>query len=299
MTSYLNLHLACTIPTYVLGTKRAIVKKLLKRAKSVWNKFSQAKADVYASSTSYYFFLSITPLLIICVSLVSFTGASEQDITLFINELFPGALTDFTKSIVEEAFEQSGIALSLSGLMLFWSASRWVTALRSGLNSVFGIGETESWLLVIVKSIVAVIVIGLLFAAVIYLVFSGGVLRALSNAIPGLQEHSSTREIIDTLITLAIGVIALTAFYAYLPAGKRSFISQLPSAVCAVIACGLLSFGFKIYVDHFSNFTVLYGSLATVALFLVWMYLLFYVLLVSAFASNYFAERASKKRSQE
>ena len=53
--------------------------------------------------------------------------------------------------------------------------------------------------------------------------------------------------------------------------------TQLPGAVFGAVAWGALALGFRIYVEHFSNVTVLYGSIATIALLLMWMYFVSYI----------------------
>ncbi|MDO4404426.1 MAG: YhjD/YihY/BrkB family envelope integrity protein, partial [Atopobiaceae bacterium] len=86
--------------------------------------------------------------------------------------------------------------------------------------------------------------------------------------------------------------------YTFLPVGKRKIANQLPGAVFAVLACGVLSFGFRIYVDNYSSYSSLYGSIATVALFLYWMYLLGHVLIMGGFI-NWFLEERREKASGE
>ena len=48
----------------------------------------------------------------------------------------------------------------------------------------------------------------------------------------------------------------------------------------------MLTVGFHLYVDNFCNFDALYGSIATVALFLFWMYLISYILIACAFINR-------------
>ena len=71
----------------------------------------------------------------------------------------------------------------------------------------------------------------------------------------------------------------------YLPAGDRKFASQLPGAVVVAVAWYLFSLGFHSYVDHVVLFS-LYDSLATVVLFLFWLYWLFNILFFGAFVNR-------------
>lgn len=267
----------------------------IKEARAAWKDFAATSAATHASSISYYTFFSIVPLLALCISLISLTGVNEQEVHLFFMSFVPEALIDLADALVLDAFERSGIAISLSTLSLLWAASKGAKALRAGLNSMYAEQENRNVVAVAIISLVAVIALGLLLAAAVWLVFSNSALLVLSRVAPRLYTHSSILELVDSVSTLALGVLVLTLCYTYLPAGNRPFKEQLPGAVCAVVGGGILSFGFRLYVDNFSNFTVLYGSIATVALLLFWMYLVFYILLAGGFLNRYLHERPSDK----
>ena len=55
---------------------------------------------------------------------------------------------------------------------------------------------------------------------------------------------------------------------------------QLPGAVFT--ACGwlLMSFVFSVYLDIFTGFTDMYGSLTTIILIMLWLYFCMYVILL-------------------
>ena len=273
------------------------MSETIRQAKVLWARFSGANAGTHASSISYYTFLSLVPLLIICLSLVSMTSVSQAECVEFFCAMVPEALQGLVRMLVDQAYTQSGVAFSLSTATLLWSASKGVKAIRVGLNAVYAKQEERTGWQVMIISMIGAIVLVVLLAAVIYLVFSGTVLRALAQSVPDIQAENIVVSHLNTVATLGLGILSLTACYAFLPAGRRRFLDQLPGAVCAAAAWVALSFGFRIYVDKFCNFAVLYGSIATVALLLFWMYLLFYILLICGFINRILAERKERQRS--
>ena len=76
------------------------------------------------------------------------------------------------------------------------------------------------------------------------------------------------------------------ACYKFLPAGKRRLFAQLPGATIAMVAIGLLSLGFRIHVEHFADVTILYGTIATVGLLLLWIYLAAFILIAGGFVNK-------------
>ncbi|MBO7675834.1 MAG: YihY/virulence factor BrkB family protein [Atopobiaceae bacterium] len=253
-------------------------------------------ASTHASSIAYYTFFSIVPLLALCISLVSLVGVSEQAVYDTLFSLVPEALEDLARTIVSDAYERSGLAFSLSTLSLLWSASKGVKALRAGLNSAYGQKETRNAVAVAAISIASVVVMGLLIAAAMWMVFGHSLLHALSQYVPGIQLYADVLEFADLVGTLTIGVLLIALCYTHLPAGHRRLKSQLPGAVCTLVGCGVLSFGFRLYVDHVSSYTVLYGSIATIAMLLFWMYLVFYIVIAGGFVNRILLEQPDVRR---
>lgn len=197
----------------------------------------------HASSIAYYAFLSLVPLLALCISLISFTGISQLDVYTFLTALVPDALSDFVNALVSDAFDRSGLAFSLSTLSLLWSASKGAKAMRVGLNAAYREREERNAVVVAVISIVAVIVMGVLLAATMWLIFGDSLLHTFARHIPSLQNHHTITAFTNIAITVVAGVFALALCYTFLPAGNRRFAAQLPGAAFALVGCGALSLG--------------------------------------------------------
>lgn len=268
---------------------------LLKEAKEAFEEFDAIGADTHASSIAYYSFLSLVPLLALCISLISIVGIDEQQVYSFLIVLFPDALNGLIASLVSEAYRQSGLAFSVSTISLLWSASKGAKALRAGLSAAYGEQENRNPIVVTIISIAAVVAMGVLIAAAMWLIFGNSLLHILSQYVSGLQPLGGLTELVDLVATLAAGVFMIALCYTFLPAGKRSFRAQLPGAACALVGCGIFSFGFRLYVDYIATSSNLYGSLATIALLLLWMFFMFFILVVGGFVNRYLTERATSR----
>lgn len=271
---------------------------VLRKAKDLWTKFAATGADTHASSIAFFTFLSLIPLLALYISLIMMMGIGEGKATDFLVGFAPNAFDDFTKTLVGDAAERSGVAFSLSTITLLWTASQGARALRTGLNAILGTEESRSVFTVIVISFAAVIGLGILLALTMYLIFGGAVTRAASLLASEYVEHDDLKDIVNSLVLALAGVIALALCYKFLPAESGRFRDQLPGAVFASVTCSLLSTGFRIYVDNFSNYDALYGDIATIALFLFWLYLVAHILLAGAFINRIFAESKNEAKDE-
>lgn len=264
---------------------------LLQKVRKMWTSFSGTAASTHASSIAYYSFFSIVPLLALGISIISLVGISKQEVYGLLTAFVPDAMGDLVHTLVSDAYDRSDLAFSLSTLSLIWSASKGAKALRTGLNAAYGRQENRNAVVVAAISIVTVLALDVLIAAGLWLVFGNSLLHGLSQHFPDLEVHNSVLELVDLVGTLAAGVLLFALCYTYLPAGQRRLKAQLPGAVCALVGCAALSFGFRVYVDHIANYTLLYGSIATVALLLFWMYLVFYIVMAGGFVNRYLHDK--------
>ena len=71
--------------------------------------------------------------------------------------------------------------------------------------------------------------------------------------------------------------------YRFVPGKKGlTLLKQIPGAVFASVGWIAVSYFFSIYVDIFKNFSVIYGSLATIILIMMWLYAIIYIILLGA-----------------
>lgn len=268
---------------------------LFTRAMEVLNDFRHAQVGTHAANIAYFVFMSIIPLLILYVSLVPMAGISQQDLTTALCSAVPDALDDLVTTLVDEAYEKSGFAFSMSALTLLWTASQGASALRGGLNAMYDIEEDRNRLLVTIISIGYILILLATITIVLYLVFGGAIDQLVSAIVPTARMQDTLTVLFEVVLTFVVAAMLFTACYTYLAAGRRNFCMQLPGALLAAIAWSVFSLGFRVYLDHFNRFAVFYGSLGAVALFLFWMYWIFYILLVGAFINRFFSDDIGRR----
>ena len=152
-----------------------------------------------------------------------------------------------------------------------------------------------------IVSLMAVAVLIVLLASALYLIFSDVIIHMLTSLFRDLIVPDELTTLLRTAIVFGFAITVFTLCYTFLPAGVRRLREQVPGAVLTGVSWLVFSYGFRIYVDNSTRFAVLYGSLATVALLLLWLYWLFLILLVGALFNRYRTEWFNKpnERSNE
>jgi membrane protein len=89
------------------------------------------------------------------------------------------------------------------------------------------------------------------------------------------------------------------------PNRKPTIKEEVPGALFTSIVWILFSYIFSIYIDYFTNFSSVYGSLTYIVLFMLWMYINMDIVFMGALLNCFLAEgnhlisrKAKKKISQ-
>ncbi|MEG1849780.1 MAG: YhjD/YihY/BrkB family envelope integrity protein, partial [Oscillospiraceae bacterium] len=201
-----------------------------------------------------------------------------------MSDFLPSAVMSFASDLIEELFGEAGFpVISATAVMLLWSASRGMRGIADGIRKVYGIDSQRSYLVGAIASLFyTLVLVLLLLGSLVVLVFGRTIQLLLSRWIPPLARLLewvlSRRNIIFFLILAVIFWIG----YKGLTGRAFSWRAQLPGALFASGGWLIFSFGYAFYIDHFSHYSVIYGSLTAVVLLMLWLYICMVILLLGA-----------------
>lgn len=182
-------------------------------------------------------------------------------------------------------FSQSAKIIPITILVALWSAGRGVLSVTAGLNCIYGNTETRNYVYLRLRaSLYTVIFILAIVLSLVLSVFGNSISAMIYKHAPFWSTLMQYIIKIRTVMTLAVLTVFWDLVYKYLPnrraTQKTTLRKQLPGAVFT--ACGwlLISFIFSIYLDIFEGFSDMYGSMTTIVLIMLWLYLCMYVILL-------------------
>lgn len=262
-------------------------------------KFGEHNCGQLAASISYYVLFSIFPLLIFLVAVagVFLNEDAQANVVDEVMSSFP-LTEDGGRNDVENALDTvsgpSGQAVGLIALVgMAWAASSMFSAIRRSLNIIFG-GKASARPFVQAKlvDISLVIGVGLFLGTSIFVTGVLRVIRARSEDLAAAGDLSEELGFLWTMGLLAIPFLfsfaAFMFLYTIIPAKNGTLQSAIPGAFIAALAFELVKNLFGFYVENFSNFDVVFGSLGAVAAFLFWVFISSQIMLFGAELSRAF-----------
>lgn len=268
----------------------ALGRRLAGLSRRVWAAYLADDCQQSAAAISYYVLFSVIPLAILLVSVFGFAldnAGVKSNVVDFVVENGHLSQTDGRRQ-VEDAIDTvrgAAAALTLVGIAgTAWAGSSVFASTRKALNRAWGVREHRHFLK---QKLVDLGQMGLLFLLLVASVVATGFLRVLreasTRATPFLVNQANPLwEIPNVLLPAALTFAAFVLVYRYVPAYRPPWRDALPGALLATVLFEALKDTFAVYVAHFNNFHVIYGSLAAAFLFLLYTYLAASVLLLGA-----------------
>ena len=264
---------------------------------------SSHHTGAYAAQAAYFFVLSMIPIILLLLTMVQFTSLTKDYIMNAVLQAFPTTVEGLIESIVDQVYSQSGTIIPITVLVALWSAGRGVLSITNGLNCVYESRETRNYVYLRIRaSLYTVIFLVAIILSLVLSVFGNRIAIMLNQHFPVLVRLIDTVIRSRTLITLCILTLFWDTVYKYLPnrknIGKTTMKKQLPGAIFTACAWQVISFVFSIYLDIFTGFTTMYGSLTMIILIMLWLYMCMYVILLGG-EVNAMLQRAIKMFAHE
>ena len=264
---------------------------------------SSHHTGAYAAQAAYFFVLSMIPIILLLLTMVQFTSLTKDYIMNAVLQAFPTTVEGLIESIVDQVYSQSGTIIPITVLVALWSAGRGVLSITNGLNCVYESRETRNYIYLRIRaSLYTVIFLVAIILSLVLSVFGNRIAVMLNQHFPVLLRMIDVLIRGRTLITLGILTLFWDTVYKYLPnrknIGKTTMKKQLPGAIFTACAWQVISFVFSIYLDIFTGFTTMYGSLTMIILIMLWLYMCMYVILLGG-EVNALLQRAIKMFAHE
>jgi membrane protein len=247
----------------------------------VHDAFATAKAAAYSSIFTFF-----PVLLIIGSGLASWRKGAPylRQISYALGSILPAGGNTALDYLKGAAQHPVGL-LTTTSVITLWTASGVMISWMEGFRRCYELPKT--WGLVKERLIAFLLVVFALvpmtFATILVAVGSKFETRLLPYLDPDFSPYvlllwGGIRWLIATLTS--ISVIAL--IYHHAVPRTQPWHSVMPGAILATVLWFSTTVGFRAYLQHFGNFTTIYGSLGVAMALLVWMYLISLVVLVGA-----------------
>ena len=263
-------------------------KRFVKNIYIFGKDMSNHNSAAYASSVSFFFFMSLIPSLMFVFSLFRFLPLEESDINNLFAVFVPEAIMPTVQGLVESIYDSTVTLVPVMAIATLWTANMGMLGLIRGLNGVLELKDNRNYF--VLRGIATVYTLLMLSGLIISLMIMGfgrKLLEVITTVIPRKDLFFLDILGFRYLIIFLILTLFFTLAYTFLPAKNQNFILSIPGAAIAALGWLIVTWAFSIYINYFNGFSI-YGSLTLIMIMLFWMYTCFSLLIIGAFLNKYY-----------
>ncbi|MEV6759297.1 YihY/virulence factor BrkB family protein [Streptomyces sp. NPDC051105] len=266
------------------GGRRARWWAALRRTPvAVWND------DVtdWAAALTYYAVLALFPVLLVILSVLGLTiPTAKPEVIDRITQAAPLASRALLRGTLRQMTGQSSAAwalIVLGGAGALWSGSSYLSVFRRALHAMHRTSSHRPlWRTAPRIITTALVLILLLLTSVLALFLTGSLAAFLGRALNLGTGPQAAWHALRWPLVVAVAVVTVLVLYHSGPEFSRPVGKMAPGGVLAVALLLVFSLGCTAYTSHVGSYHRLYGSLGSVVIFLVWLWLSNLALLTGA-----------------
>ncbi|TCD01413.1 YihY/virulence factor BrkB family protein [Pedobacter psychroterrae] len=241
-----------------------------------------------ASSLAYNFMLAIFPGIIFLFTLIPFIPKGEGlDFQLQLMDsikliLPQEAFIAFKDTLEEIVLQQNGGLLSFGFILALFFSTNGVHNLMMAFNKSSLIIETRSWLKQRLIAVILTVIIALsVIVCIIAMTLGEFALKYIDTELN--IRDGITHLVIQLTRWALLGVlyfVTISILYRYGPAHAKKWKFFSAGSWLATILAFFTIWGFSFYINNFSSYNKVYGSISVLIVLMIWLYLNSLILLV-------------------
>ena len=256
-------------------------------AQQIPERFREHNLTLVSAGVAFYAFLAFVPALIVIVAVYGLV-AEPAHIQRQVRD-FAGALPDEVQRFIQQQITSIGsasgagvsITLVIAVAVALWSASGAMAALVTGVNVARDQTEPKSFVKKRAKAL------ALTFGAVVLLVVMMFLIAALPSILVDAGLGTAGRVVFNILhwpVLAIVMVIGLGVLYRVAVERPKDALFGVvtPGTLVATLLWLVASGLFAVYTANYASYSETYGSLASIVVVLLWLYLSGLAVLIGA-----------------
>lgn len=241
----------------------------------------EEQLDQVAGSLTFTSVLALVPMLTIGFAIFTTFPLFETFRTAleayFIQNLMPKNISNTILGYLTGFASKATNLSAIGSVFLLFTSITMMGMIDRAFNQIWHVKTAPSW----VQRILvywAIITLGPLLIGLSVTMSSK--LYMVTSGVVGRGSFAGT--VVYTCISTLISSVAFTLLYLVVPNRPVDWGDAAWGGVLAGIAFEIAKRGFAAFISSFPSYAMIYGALAAIPLFLVWLYLSWYITLVGA-----------------
>ena len=242
-----------------------------------------------AAALAYYLLFALFPLLIFASNLLGLLDLNINAVTETLSHFMPKDVEGLVENYLDYVSHTSSKTLLWFALVFsIWFPMRAVKGLMLDVRKAYHLGTPKKLIRYEIRQLIYTVVFLIVIAVTLFLSTMGeNILSLIFEYFPKNAPKRSgyLLNIWQYVRFIPAGIlmfVALGTLYAMSMDEKQKFRTFLPGITLALFGWMIVSIGFSFYVENFASYSIIYGTLGTVIILMVWLYMTSLILIIGA-----------------
>lgn len=259
------------------------MRDVLEKINRIFSKLKDDHISEYAAECAYFTILSFIPFIIIFITLIQYTNIDKDTIYFIAKELIPSNMQNLIVSIIDEVYSKSVGTISIAAIVALWSAGKGFFSLCKGFKTIYKVqNKKPNMIMRIEGTIYTLFFIIAIISVLVIRVFGNRIYELTLGRFEYFTYIVSYILRFRALLLIIVLFIVFLLIYKFIPKHKQKIVTQIYGAFFSAVAWYITSWFFSIYIDIFKGFSNTYGSLTSIILVMMWVYVCMYIILIGA-----------------
>lgn len=286
---------------------------MLKRVWSFILKFikkaSEDSVAAYAAQVAFFVMLSFFPFIMLLVMVASKLSFMNATVVGYILRVVPNGLEGYVAYVIDDVVNSNFHSFTIiTGVVSLWSSAKGIQALTNGLNKIYDVERTRNYFVVrLICALYTLVFMLLCIVAIVLHAFGSQIAKNIIEAYPAFANATLLILSMKNVFTYVIIFVFLLLIYYRLPNRKGYVRHEVSGAGLAALAWMLMTNAFSLYVKYAAANSKMYGSMTSLVLLIIWLYVGMQIVLLGAEINYYMSgliqssldKQNQKKREKE
>ena len=275
-----------------------MIKRLFKMATDFARKVSDDSLTAYAAQTTFFVLLSFFPFIMLLIMIASRFSFARTNVVYYLLDIAPTQLKTYILYIVDEImYSNSNSFTIITAVVSLWSAGKGIQALTYGLDKIYDVERKKNFFIVrLFSALYTLVFILLCFLIMILHIFGKQIAVKIIELRPSLANATILILSLNSAFTFILLFIFLLLMYYQLPGRKGKVRLEIMGASLAALGWMLMTKLFSFYIQHISSVSKMYGSLTSIILVIIWLYIGMQIVLYGAEINNFYQKYLQKDK---
>ncbi len=273
------------------------MKKILSPIGKFLKKSSEDSLPAYAAQATFFVILSFFPFIILLILLTSRFSFANTDLSLYILDLAPAQLSDYILYVINDITYSNSTSFTIVTVIVsLWSSAKGMQTLAVALDRIYKVQKRSNFILLrVLCALYTFIFMILLLVTISVHAFSGPIAHEIASHFPEFINEASFILSMKSVFTFLVIFVFLLLIYYQLPGRKGEMRHEAIGAAIASLLWMLMTKLFSLYIANVAVKSTMYGSLTSIILIIIWLYIGLQIVLYGA-EINYFMTEIINKR---